>query len=191
MENRKHLENTAKMSTKNMAVCGLMTAVMCIFAPLSIPLPGNLVPISLGVFVLYLSAYVLNWKYAVLSCFLYLLIGMAGLPVFSGYGSGLAKVAGPTGGYLIGYVFISFICGFVNEKFSGKMYMSVLGMVAGLALTYAFGTLWFSVQQHMGFGASLAMCVYPFLIGDGIKIAAAAIIGPVLRKRINMAKESG
>lgn len=177
---------TNMISTKNMVVCGLMAAILCIVAPLSIPLPGNLVPISLTNFILYLTAYVLDWKYSTITYFVYLLIGIVGLPVFSNYGSGFAKVAGPTGGYLLGFIFITLICGFVNEKFEGKVYMSVIAMIIGLSIAYLFGTLWFSYQQHMSLTASLSLCVYPFLIGDAIKIAVATCVGPVLRKATKM-----
>lgn len=170
------------MKTKNMVMCGVMAAVLCILAPLSVPLPGNLVPISLTNFVLYLVAYMLDWKYATVTYVVYMLLGIVGLPVFSGYGSGLAKVAGPTGGYLVGFIFIPLICGYINKKFEGKIYMSVIGMVAGLTCAYLLGTVWFSYQQNMGFVPSLALCVYPFLIGDAIKIIVAVIIGPRFRK---------
>lgn len=170
------------ISTKNMVTCGLMAAILCIIAPLSIPLPGNLVPISLTNFILYLTAYVLDMKYSTVTYMVYLLIGIVGLPVFSNYGSGFAKVAGPTGGYLLGFIFIPLICGYINNKFEGKIYMSVIGMIMGLFFSYLLGTLWFSYQQSMSISASLSLCVYPFLIGDTIKIIAAAIIGPVLKK---------
>ncbi len=63
--------------------------------------------------------------------------------------------------------------------------MYVAGMAAGLFVAYAFGTLWFMYQQGMGLKQSLALCVVPFLIGDAVKIAVAAIVGPVLRKAVN------
>lgn len=84
-----------KTSTYAMVVTALMAAVTCILAPLSVPIGP--VPISLTNFAIYLSLYLLDWKKGTLSYLIYLLLGLVGLPVFSGFTGGLAKVAGPTG----------------------------------------------------------------------------------------------
>lgn len=89
-----------KTSTYAMVVTALMAAVTCILAPLSVPIGP--VPISLTNFAIYLSLYLLDWKKGTLSYLIYLLLGLVGLPVFSGFTGGLAKLAGPTGGYIIG-----------------------------------------------------------------------------------------
>lgn len=93
------------LSLRDMVLIGVMCAVTCVLGPISIPLPFSLVPISLTNFVICISAYVLGTKKGTLSCILYLLIGLAGLPVFSGFSGGAAKMLGPTGGYLIGFIF--------------------------------------------------------------------------------------
>lgn len=85
-----------------MVSTALMTAVTCILAPLSVPIGP--VPISFTNLAIYLSLYLLDWKRGTLSYFLYLLIGFAGLPVFSGFTGGVAKLAGPTGGYIVGFI---------------------------------------------------------------------------------------
>ena len=90
-----------KTSTYAMVVTALMAAVTCILAPLSVPIGP--VPISLTNFAIYLSLYLLDWKKGTLSYLIYLLLGLVGLPVFSGFTGGLAKLAGPTGGYIIGW----------------------------------------------------------------------------------------
>ena len=97
--------NTQTLRTTNtyaMAVTALMTAVTCILAPLSIPIGP--VPISLTNFAIYLSLYLLDWKKGTVSYILYLLLGLVGLPVFSGFTGGIGKLAGPTGGYIIGFI---------------------------------------------------------------------------------------
>ncbi len=173
------------ITTKNLVITAMMAAVTCVLGPLSLPLPFTPVPVSLTNFVIYLAAFVLTWKYCTLSYIVYVLLGAIGLPVFSGFGSGIDKIAGPTGGYLLGFVFTALICSIVNKKFAGKLYMYVAGMAAGLFVAYAFGTLWFMYQQGMGLKQSLALCVVPFLIGDAVKIAVASIVGPALRKAVN------
>lgn len=170
--------------TRKITTIAMMTALICILAPFSIPLPFSLVPLSLCNFALFLSAYLLGWKYSTLSCVLYLLIGTVGIPVFSGFGSGVGKVAGPTGGYLIGYIFITLIAGFFIEKFDGKRAWSFLGMMLGMAITYTLGTIWYAYQGHISFGAAVMSCVVPFIPGDIIKALCACAIGPVIRDRI-------
>ena len=88
--------------TYSLVVTALMAAVTCILAPLSIPIGP--VPISLTNFAIYLSLYVLDWEKGTISYLVYLLIGFAGVPVFSGFTGGVAKLAGPTGGYIIGFI---------------------------------------------------------------------------------------
>ncbi len=171
--------------TKNLIIIALMTAIMCVLAPVSIPLFFTPVPISLGVFIVYIISYVLSPSYAVVSVFIYILLGLFGLPVFSGYAGGAAKLFGPTGGYIIGYLFSAFIVSYFVRLSSNRL-LHLLGMLLGLAACYAFGTVWFSLVQHMDFLASLKLCVIPFLPGDCIKIILALIVGPELVKRINV-----
>ena len=81
-----------------------MTAVTCILGPLSLPLPFSPVPITLTNFAVFLSIYILGMKYGTISLLIYLALGTIGLPVFSSFSGGLGKLAGPTGGYLFGFV---------------------------------------------------------------------------------------
>lgn len=174
-------QHNPRTSTFQMTLVGLMAAVTCILAPMSIPLPGG-VPISLTNFVIYLTVFLLGWKKGTLSYCIYLLIGLVGLPVFSGFSGGIGKLAGPTGGYLIGFIFMAAISGYFIEAFPGKIYMSIMGMVLGTVVDYICGTVWFMMQTQMTLGATLATCVFPFLIGDALKIVIATLTGPILRQ---------
>ena len=100
------------LTTAQMTVAALMTAVMCILGPMALPLPVSPVPISLTNLVLYFMIYILGTKLSLISLGIYLLLGAVGLPVFSGFAGGLGKLAGPTGGYLLGFVFMTIISGF-------------------------------------------------------------------------------
>lgn len=171
-------------TTKQMTLAGVMTAVTCIAGPIAIPIPFSPVPFSLTNLVIYFSIYLLGAKLGTLSYLVYLLLGFAGLPVFSGFTGGVGKLAGPTGGYLVGFIFLAIIAGIMMEKFPGKMPLYVLGMIIGTAVCYIFGTLWLSNQLGISFVAGLGVGVIPYLPGDAIKIALAAITGPKLKKRI-------
>lgn len=171
------------ISIKKMAVVSLMTAITCILSPISIPIFITPVPISLGVLAIYLTAYVLEPIEALISVTIFLLLGISGLPVFSGYTGGLGKILGPTGGYIVGFIFTVYISSVFIHLKKGRLW-DIIGMVLGLTLCYLPGTIWFSYQQGKGFIAALLLCVVPFLIGDAIKIAISAIIGPEISKRL-------
>ncbi len=173
--------------TKNIALIGLLTAVTCILGPLSLPLPFSPVPISLTNLAVYFAIYVLGTKRGSLSYFIYLLVGMAGLPVFSAFTGGPGKLLGPTGGYLIGFLFMAVICGYFIDRWANHMALCFLGMVLGTLICYLFGTLWLSYQAGMPFRAALAVGVVPFIPGDLAKIIIAMLIGPQLRNRLKKA----
>lgn len=172
---------------KAMTMISLMTAILCIFGPITLPIPVSPVPISLVTLIIYLSVYILGMKRGMISCLLYLMIGFVGLPVFSGFTGGVGRLLGPTGGYMIGYVLLAVISGFFIDKWMTKRVLHMIGMVLGTIVCYLFGTMWLSVQAGMSFYVALVAGVIPFLIGDSIKIAIAAMTGPVIRKRLRRA----
>lgn len=173
------------LTTKRMTLIALVTAITCVVGPLAIPLPFSPVPITWTNFILYLSGYVLGCQAGTISYILYLLLGLVGLPVFSGFAGGLGKLAGPTGGYLFGFIFTILIVGFVCDKFPKNVAVQIAGMIAGLAICYIFGTMWLAKGLGRTFTEALAIGVLPYLIGDTVKIVAAAIVGPQLKKRIS------
>jgi len=179
-------EQAAKINTRTMAVIGVMTAVICIMGPLSLTLPVSPVPISLGTLAIYFVPYVLGMKRGTISCCIYLLIGLVGLPVFTGFSGGPAKLLGPTGGYLIGYIFMALICGFVIDR-TNKMSICFLGMVLATAVLYLFGTVWLAYQAGMTFREALMAGVIPFIPGDLAKIVIAMLAGPQIKKRLKRA----
>ena len=160
------------ITIKKMAIVSLMTAILCILSPVSIPIFISPVPVSLGVLAIYLTAYVLEPVESLVSVVLFLVLGIFGLPVFSGYSGGVAKILGPTGGYLVGFLFTVYISSFFIHLKKGIIF-DILGMILGLALCYLLGTIWFSFQQGKGF------------LADAIKIAVASIIGPEISKRLD------
>ena len=118
-------------TTYAITVTALMTAVTCILAPLSIPIGP--VPISLTNLAIYISLYLLGWKRGTISYLIYLLIGLVGIPVFSGFTGGPAKLAGPTGGYIIGTVSGALsIC--VFPFIPGDLIKMIIAMLIGPAI---------------------------------------------------------
>lgn len=180
----KNIEKRKLFTTKQMTLIGVMTAVTCILGPFAIPMPFSPVPISFTNLAVYFTVYVLGAKMGTVSYLIYLLLGFAGLPVFSGFTGGVAKLAGPTGGYLIGFIVMAFIAGYFVEKFPGKAAMHIVGMTLGTLVCYVFGTAWLSGQMGISFAAGLGVGVIPYLPGDAAKIILAVIVGPKLRKEV-------
>ena len=171
-----------KLTTYQMAVTALMAAVMCVLGPLTVPIGA--VPISLANFVICLTAWLLGPKFGTLSVAVYLCIGLIGVPVFSGYGAGLAKLAGPTGGYLVGYLLLALIGGLFIEKSKGNPVVSGIGLVLGDAACYVLSTTWLVFQMQCELGYALSVCVYPFIALDLAKIVVSCVVGALLRKRL-------
>lgn len=169
-----------KIRTKQMVLIALMTAVTCVLGPLSIPLPFSPVPISLTNFAIFLAIFVLGMKSGTISFIIYLLLGAVGVPVFSSFRGGFQVLAGPTGGYLIGFIFLALIMGFALDHFDRKLVPTIIGMIIGMAVCYAFGTVWLAKLLSLSFKEGLMMGVIPYLPGDAAKIIIAAIVGPKL-----------
>ncbi|RDU21759.1 biotin transporter BioY [Anaerosacchariphilus polymeriproducens] len=176
-----------KISTYQMALVALMSAVICILAPLSIPIPISAVPISFTNLAVLFVVYILGWKMGTLSYLIYVLIGLTGLPVFSGFEGGFGKLVGPTGGYIIGFALLAVISGLFIERFPGNIFMNVVGMIIGSIVVYVFGVVWLAYQMDLTLKQAMISGMLPYLLGDGIKIVLAAIAGPIIRKNLERA----
>lgn len=160
----------------------LMTAVICILAPLSIPIGP--VPISLTNLAIYFTMYILDTKRGTVALIIYLLLGLAGLPIFSGFAGGPQKLFGPTGGYIIGFIPMAIITGLAVDRFYKKRILCIAVMEASTWICYLFGSAWLMVSMKITFKAALMAGVIPFIIIDLVKMILAGIFGPVLRERL-------
>lgn len=190
---------TAKSITgaRQLTLCAVMAAVTCVLAPISIPIG----PISItgGTLAIYLTAYLLGGVWGAASTLVYLLVGMVGLPVFSNYMGGISRLAGPTGGYLVGYLPMVLLAGVVaqwaahrfdEERTASTVFMLIvqfLGMAAATAVLYAFGTAWYCIQAGVDLQNALAACVFPFIPFDLAKMAVALVVCMPVRRRLGRA----
>ena len=155
----------------SLAVTGVMAALVAVTAPFAIPVGP--VPLSLCSWMVCLAV---NG-----------LLGGGGMPVFSGFAGGLGKLLGPTGGYILGYLPLALCAGWAAERFPQNRWIQLASMTLGTALLYALGTAWYCVQANVALEGALSLCVLPFLPADGLKLAAALAVGPVLRRRMEQA----
>ena len=168
--------------TAEMTKMALMVAMNCVSAYIIIPLPFSLSPIALQTLIVNLTGYVLNAKQAFMTMLVYLLVGLAGVPVFTGGSAGPGKLFGPTGGYIIGFLFTAvFLAYFRGEKYNFKRY-ALLGCVIGIPLIYVFGVVQLKLITGMGWDKAIMTGALPFIPLDIVKCLAAAVIaGPINR----------
>jgi biotin transport system substrate-specific component len=163
-----------------------VTVLTAIAAQISVPLPFTPVPFTFQPMVVLVGAAALGSRLGMSSQILYLALGIAGLPVFAAspiLPQGVARLLGPTGGYLMSYPIAAFVAGSLAERGFDRRYLTfVLAMVCGLAVVFACGVLWLAIgmQPARGFSAALATGFYPFVVPDLAKLLIAAGVMPVL-----------
>lgn len=167
-----------------MAYVGIGAVFIVLCSWISLPAP---VPFTLQTFGVFFVLGLLRERLGMYSVLVYILMGIIGIPVFSGFTGGAAAVLGPTGGYIVGFAIVALVYRLTAKLACNKTYARVILMLAGLLICYGIGTLWyafvFSGGQKGGFVSALTVCVVPFVIPDIIKVVAAAILSKTIEKR--------
>lgn len=168
-----------KISARELVLCALFAALTAVCSQLQIPLP--LVPINLALLPVLLCGGLLHPSAAVLAMACYALMGLVGLPVFAGFKGGAGALLGSTGGYILGYIPAAWLTSLLRTRWKSSFGTLCLGMLAGVAVCYLLGTIWFMIATGNGLWVSLGYCVFPFLPGDALKILLAAFLSRRLR----------
>lgn len=183
-ETAKRGKKLARSAAKSIAQTALGVALITVCAWVTIPVFA--IPFTLQTFAVAFVGALLGWKKGTAAVAVYVLMGLIGVPVFSGFKSGVAALAGPTGGYIVGFVFLALFPALANllpvTKTAKRCAISYLFMVIGLAVCYAFGTAWFVMMYDCSVGYALMLCVVPYLAADFIKLAVAALLSVRLQK---------
>lgn len=157
---------------KEAAVILGTSIIIALFAPISIRLPFSPVPIATQMQVILLLSCFLGGKRAALAVLTFLFQGLIGLPVFAGGSAGVLVLAGPKGGYLVGYVVAAFITGFLMERTVHRTPTKAFAaMGIGTLCCYVFGLPWLS--RFVGWEKAFLLGMLPFIIGDLIKLVIA------------------
>lgn len=175
-------KKTGRFGVRSMAMCALFAAITAVLSQIVIPIGP--VPISLSTLAVFLAGGLLGARDGTVSQLIYVLLGIVGVPVFSGFSGGLGKIAGPTGGYILGYIFMALVIGLLIPHCRNRLRYILPVFVLGLIVCYAFGTVWYMVLTHTGIGAAMMTCVIPFLPGDAAKIALAGVLTVKLSKPV-------
>lgn len=167
------------MKIRDIVICALFAALMCISAWICVPVPDGAV--TLQTFALFFSLGLLGGKRGSLICLVYLLLGAVGLPVFSGFRGGLGVLLGTTGGYIAGFLAAALLYWAVTHVFGEAFHVRLIASVLGLLTCYAFGTIWFMTVylqggSTIGLGVVLMKCVVPYLLPDAAKLTLALLL---------------
>ena len=173
--------------TQVITLIGLFTALMAVCSWISIPAA---VPFTMQTFGVFLTIGLLGGKCGTLAILVYLALGSAGVPVFSGFSGGLGYMMGPTGGYIIGFLFSALVMWMIESALGRSIRILTVSMLAGLIVCYAFGTAWFMVvyarqSGPIGLGTALGWCVIPYILPDLAKIVLATAMTRRLRPFIS------
>lgn len=175
-----------KFKATDIAYIGIFSAIIALFSWVSIP---TTVPFTLQTLAIFLSLTLLGGRNGFYSVLVYIALGAAGIPVFSGFKGGLGVLAGNTGGYILGFILLGAVYWIMTSVFGEKLHIQIIALVLGLIICYAFGTAWFMYLYIKANGAVTLMtvlgwCVFPFILPDAIKMAVAILLAKRLRKYI-------
>lgn len=165
------------MEPKALLLPALLAALLAVSSQIMVPLPP--VPINLALLMVLLAAFVLTGWRALMGVGLFLLMGFLGLPVFAGLRGGPQALLGPTGGYLLGYLFSALVVVLLRGRARTLISRFALSVLAVLAC-YLPGTLWLMAVAGISLQAALPLAVLPFIPGDLLKCLAAALAAPRL-----------
>lgn len=179
-------KSIGKPTVVDLVLTAMFSVIIAVCAWITVP---SVIPFTLQTFGVFLCLGLLGGRRGTVSVLVYILLGLVGVPVFSGFKGGIAAVLGPTGGYIIGFIGSALIYWLITKLTNDKLYIQAVSFVIGLAVCYAFGTVWFvevysAKVEPVGYAAALSMCVIPFIIPDLIKIALALVLIRLIKPKI-------
>lgn len=163
----------------------LLAAILCVSSYINIPLPISPVPITAQLLAVNLIALLLKPKKAALTVGIWLLLGIVGLPVFSGGRGGFGVLAGPTGGFAVGYLVMALLAAILCQKCRKEYQKLLILIIIGIPVIYIFGVGWMKVVTNVTWSVAWLTGALPFLPGDIIKAVAAIFIARPLHRVMN------
>ncbi len=162
------------MKPKVITKIALLVAVLIVLSQLAVPVVFSPTPISLGLVGVYLIGVFLKPRESLLAITVYILLGAIGLPVFAGFKGGIYALFGPTGGYILSYLIICLLISSVRLHSKNSVVLT-LTLILSLMICYGIGTLWLAYFMKITFVSALPLGVYPFIIGDFVKILVTVV----------------
>ena len=175
---------------KDLSLIALFSAIIVICSLITIP---SAIPFTLQTFAIFLCLNILGAKKGIISILIYILLGVVGLPVFSGFSGGLGALFNVTGGYIIGFIFSALTYWLITSIFNKKPRKTVnlIASFSGLIVCYIFGTLWYILLfikngDTINFTSAFSICVLPFIIPDIFKTVSSVVISEKVKKHIKI-----
>ncbi|MCR5302556.1 MAG: biotin transporter BioY [Lachnospiraceae bacterium] len=182
------MESRSKATTVNVRdICytAIFTAIIAVMAQISIPLPGG-VPLTLQTLAVPLAGIVLGAKRGTISTLIYVLLATVGVPVLANMTGGIGAVFGVTGGFILSFPIMAFISGLAADK-GIKNPLCWAGLLGGVLINYAAGTVWFVYAADSTVSVALAACVIPFIPTGILKLILSGLVGDVLKRSMKRA----
>lgn len=175
----------AHFNIQELCIIGLSTAVICVFAPFSLPMPLG-VPMTLQSFIITLMAIILGAKRGATATFIYILLGAFGLPVFSNFTGGWQIIIGPTGGFILSFPIMALVIGLALKLQSKRKYRLAVGIIIGTIINFICGVSMFCFVTESSLLVGFTTCVLPFIPFAFIKAILAYLIGTQIRQRLHI-----
>lgn len=175
------------MKTKDITLCALCAGLLAVCAWISIPVLE--IAFTLQTFAVFLTLGLLGGRRGTIAIAVYLVLGFVGLPVFTGFRGGPGVLLGVTGGYIVGFLFSGLFYWVFTKMLGERPWVQLTGMVLGMLLCYAFGSVWYYALYLQGgdavtLGVILAKCVVPYILPDAVKIGLAFFLTQRLKRFI-------
>ena len=160
--------------TRDLAFIGIFAAIIAVMAQISIPMPAG-VPMTMQTFAIPLAGVVLGARKGTIATCVYVLLGVAGLPVFAGFNGGIGALLNLTGGFIVSFPLLAYTAG-IGEQGESRLWL-VLWLAIGAAANFLFGALWFSFVSSTNLSYAFSVCVLPFIPTSILKITLVAMLG--------------
>ena len=170
-----------KLTVKEITYAAMGVALTAVCSWISVPAVFTTVPFTLQTFAVCLVTALFGLRLGLFTVVGYILLGLVGAPVFAGFSGGLSALLGPTGGYIVGFLFTALAVGLAVDRFGREWKALIPAMALGILLCYTFGTVWFVIvyarnNGPIGVMTALGWCVFPYLLPDAVKIALASTL---------------
>ena len=162
-----------------------MTALIAVCSWITVPIIPE-IPFTMQTFAVFFALEFVGGKRGAVSTFVYIALGAVGAPVFSGFRGGLGHLAGPTGGYIVGFLASCAVFWVFEKRMEKRAILHICVLALSMIACYALGTAWFMIQTKLPLGASLVKCVIPYIAPDAVKIALAVFLSSRLKKIIKI-----
>jgi biotin transport system substrate-specific component len=178
-----------KFSVRDLSYISLFATLIAVSGYISVPLPFSTVPVTAQSLAVMMAGDLLPVRHAAASLIVFLMLGAAGLPVFSGGTAGLGIIVGKTGGYLIGFLVGAVFISILKGKRPSLVRLLCVNAVGGIVVVYIFGVLWMNFVTGIGLDKAVILGALPFIPGDIVKAVVSALLALRLSKHIKLSSD--